>query len=87
MEVNQLPEWWRKPTHHPWKAGDPQRRQSRNDYPEGFMVSARLWPGEGRTSSGIREIFLYHYLFLSPKDIKGKIGRQSGEVFDRQKDR
>lgn len=60
-EVNQLTEWWREPTHHPWKAGDPQ---SRNAYPEGFMVPARLWPGEGRTSSGIRERVFFIPLFV-----------------------
>lgn len=31
--------------------------------------------------------FIYHYLFLSPKDIKRTIARQSGKVFNRQKDR
>lgn len=59
MEVNQLTEWWREPTHHPRKAGDPQSRQSRNAYPEGFTVPARLWSGKGRTSSGIRERVFY----------------------------
>lgn len=26
-------------------------------YPEGFTVTARLWPEEGRTSSGIKGVF------------------------------
>lgn len=72
MEVNQLTEWWREPTHHPWKAGDPQSRQSRNAYPEGFMVPARLWPGEGRTSSSTREGFFYTIIFLVAQGHQGK---------------
>lgn len=36
-EVNQLTEW-RESTHHPWKAGDPQSRQSRNVLLEGFVA-------------------------------------------------